>query len=249
MSPDDYNKQELTKGAITPADVSRATRIAQAALGFKDAAVDGKLGPGTRAALLFALAGQPVLEMGAPLTINDQGWLVGDGVKFVPTHVTWRGGKLEAGKPEGVVCHVSATNPGTALNMAKRRARPFGEDPDDRLSSWHASVETNGEIVQMVSFTSSAHHAGSKTARKVPGLGWANGRTNGIELIGWERGPFPEKQVLGYARLLRAIVRHYNIPRAFAMITHASIDPGRRSDPGEEWMEKHAERVLDLVYA
>lgn len=182
----------------------------------------------------------------AGLSIDDRGWLVGEGVTRINAHPSWFGGPLS---PRAVVCHVSATNPGTALNMAKRRKRKFGSDPDDRLASWHASVETDGSIVQMVPFSSCAHHAGSKTAKQIPGVGWPNRKALGIELIGWERGPFPQAQVDGYARLLRCIVQHYAIPREFAMVTHASIDPGRRSDPGAVWMSQHAEAVLDRAFA
>lgn len=180
------------------------------------------------------------------LTIDPRGWLQGDGVTRIPAHESWYGGTL---LPGGVVCHVSATNHGTAVNMAKRRARRFGLDENDRLSSWHVSVEADGTLVQMVPLSRRAWHAGSKTAQKIPGLGVPNSRTIGIELIGWERGPFPQAQVDGYARLLRCIVQHYGIPREFAMITHASIDPGRRSDPGDLFMREHAEAILDSAYA
>lgn len=180
------------------------------------------------------------------LTIDINGWLQGDGARRIPADPSWFGGTL---LPMGVVCHVSATNPGTAVNMAKRRTRRFGLDPDDRLASWHVSVEADGSFMQMIPLSRRAWHAGSKTARKIPGLGSANSRTIGIEIVGWERGPFPAAQVEGYARLLRCIVQHYGIPREFAMITHASIDPGRRSDPGEVWMREHAETVLDAAYA
>lgn len=180
------------------------------------------------------------------MSIDADGWLQGDGVRRIPADPSWYGGTLIVG---GVVCHVSATNPGTAINMAKRRARKFGRDSNDRLASWHASVETDGSIVQMVPFSRRAHHAGSPTARKVPDLGWPNSRTLGIELIGWERGPFPPAQVEAYAQLLRCIVRYYGIDRRFAMITHASIDPGRRSDPGLVWMREHAEAVLEYAFA
>src|SRR5687767_11260000 len=94
-----------------------------------------------------------------PLHINEEGWLEGDGVIIVKSHPSWWGGDLKSGDPDGVVCHVSDTKPGTAMNMAKRRARKFGADPDDRLSSWHASVETDGALLQMVSFQSRAFHA------------------------------------------------------------------------------------------
>jgi hypothetical protein len=184
----------------------------------------------------------------APLSITADGWLEGDGVTLVKSDPSWWGGPLKTGAPTGVVCHVSATKAGTALNMAKRRARKFGTDPDDRLSSWHASVESSGALVQMVSFRCRAFHAGSPTSKVIPGLGWANSCTTGIELIGFEKGPFPEAQVAGYARLLRALHQRYGIRREHAMITHQSIDPTRRSDPGRVWMRDHAEAVLAYAY-
>lgn len=184
----------------------------------------------------------------APLSIDEHGWLVGEGVTIIKAHQSWLGGWLVDEKPGGVVAHVSDTNPGTAINMAKRRSRKFGDDPNDRMASWHASVETVGTIVQMVSFKQRAWHAGSSTAKPIPGLGWANAHTNGIEIVGYEKGPFPQAQVDGYARLLRALVKTYGIKREFAMITHQSIDGVRRSDPGKEWMTKHAKAVLDYAY-
>lgn len=50
MNADEYNKQVLAKG-IEPEDLTRLTKIAQAALRFPDAEVDGKYGPGTAAAV------------------------------------------------------------------------------------------------------------------------------------------------------------------------------------------------------
>lgn len=257
MTAEEYVKQQLAEGKLSP------RHIVSLVLDYQDTynsvlKVDGKPGPSTiehleknptvnklRDALA---AGTAVESAGRPLVISDDGLLSGDGVTVIAAHGSWFGGELEGG-PGGVVCHVSDTAPGTALNMAKRRARPFGADPDDRLASWHASVETDGTIVQMISFRRLAFHAGSKTAKKVPGLGWANQRTVGIELVGRESGPFPEAQILGYARVLRALRLKYGITREFAMITHASIDPTRRSDPGQEWITKHAQRVLDLAFA
>jgi hypothetical protein len=193
------------------------------------------------------LIGEGYIPEQPPLAIKD-GWLIGEGVTQIRSHSSWYGGALAGGKPGGVVCHVSATKPGTAINMAKRRARPFGLDKNDRLASWHASVETDGALVQQVPFTHCAWHAGSDTATPIPGLGWANRHTNGIELIGFERGPFPNAQVAGYARLLRALVQAYGIPREFAMVSHSSIDPKRRSDPGKLWMTKYAERCVAYAY-
>jgi hypothetical protein len=180
-----------------------------------------------------------------PLSVDVHGWLVGTGVTIIPSHSSWIGGTMD---PGGAVCHVSATKPGTALAMARRRARKFGEDPNDRLASWHASVEADGELVQQVSFKQRAWHAGSSTAKPIPGLGWANAHACGFELIGFEKGPFPDAQVFAYARLLRAFVREYDVKVEHAMVTHASIDPSRRSDPGKPWMSKHATSVIEYAY-
>ena len=92
-----------------------------------------------------------------------------------------------------------------------------------------------------------AWHAGSPTAQPVPGLGNANAHTVGIELVGSGK-VFPSAQVNAAAQVWSALVRAYNIPRALAMITHQSIDPTRRDDPGPVWMGVHAAGVLDFAY-
>ena len=181
-------------------------------------------------------------------TIDAEGLIHGGGAEIVRAHPSWHGGPLIGGEPGGIVCHVSATNHGTAGAMARRRARAFDAAKGDRLASWHVSIEGDGSVIQMVPIVLRAWHAGSSTARPVPGLGAANAMTIGIELIGWERGPFPEAQIASAGEVWRAIVRRYGIPRELAMITHQSIDPTRRSDPGRIWMAEYADRVLDVAY-
>lgn len=218
---------------------------------------DGVVGPKTWAAIAAGLARlayeqtqTPALLAPDDLEIDGSGVLSGPGVTVLLSHRSWYGGFLgtQNGTPEGVVCHVSDTGPGTSLAMARNRVSRFHPDKD-RLASWHATVDTDGSIVQQVPFINRAWHAGSPTAKPILGLGWANSTTNGIELVGYPAGPFPEAQVVGYARLLRALRRRYSILREFAMIEHATIDPARRTDPGKEWMTQHAKRVLDAAYA
>lgn len=178
-----------------------------------------------------------------PPQVTD-GWLTS--TRRIALHPSWYGGNIAG--PGGVVCHVTDTDAGTAVNMAKRRARPFVRGKD-RLSSWHVTVETDGTVIQMIPFSRVAWHAGSNTATPVPGLGWANYTCVGIELVGRVAGPFPRAQVDSYARVLRALVQAYGIRREHAMIQHSELDPGRRSDPGAVWMREHAEAVLDYAYA
>lgn len=191
------------------------------------------------------------------LHVNEAGWLEGDGVVHMPSDPSWYYPKLSTphGDPLAIVAHASATNPGTARAMAKNRMRkrlrpkqPGDLDRDqgrtwDRPASWHVSVDVK-EIVQMAPLEVGCFHA----IGNIKGAGPANRTAVGIEMVGWEKGPWPESQVQLACRVWRALVQSYGIPRKFAMVPHAVIDPDRRSDPGKEWMSKHAERVLDFAY-
>ncbi len=179
------------------------------------------------------------------LHVNGDGWLEGDGVQLVPAHASWFYPKLSTptGDPRAIVWHVSATNPGTARTMAKHRVVP--RRPEDRAASWHISIEADGGVTQMVSLEAGAWHA----LNGIKGVGPANRTSASVELVGWERGPFPELQVIGACRVARAIVRSYGIPRELANVAHADIDPGRRSDPGKLWLREHAPNVMSFAYA
>lgn len=185
------------------------------------------------------------------LRVDDEGWLVGEGVTRIPMHPSWRYSSLltPGSRPQAVVWHYSATDAGTAVSMAKRRTRAFGSDLDDRVASWHISVETYGGIVQMAPLTVGTWHAGSPTAVKIKGLdAWANRCSVGIELIGHGKA-FPQAQVIDAARVLAAIVDAYGIDRRYASVTHAELDPGRRSDPGPVWRDNHRAHVEEYAYA
>lgn len=231
---DDYNAKQLASGALSISAVTTLVRHWQATHGLD---ADGKAGPRTLLSLSPA----------DTISIVD-GWLVGLGVTTMPAHPSWYGGLLTGGEPRGIVAHYTATDPGTAVGMAKRRARKFGIDPDDRAASWHISIEADGGIFQMVPLTHEAWHAGSSTARAVPGVGLANDTCVGIELVGWGK-VFPAAQVASARTVWRALARGYGIKREHAMITHTSIDPGRRTDPGPVWMSQYAPGVLAFAYA
>lgn len=233
MEPNEYNAARLASGELTIDHVTKLVEFWQHAHGLK---ADGKAGPVTVA----SIAPPRRLVVGS-------GWLVGPGVTRIDAHPSWFGGRLNSGVPGGIVAHYTATDPGTAIAMAKRRARPFGEDPDDRLASWHVTIDTDGSVVQMIPFDRIAWHAGSSTARRVDGLGWANQTTVGIELVGHGK-EFPAAQVEAAKLVWTALVKAYTIQRRFAMIAHSEIDPTRRSDPGPVWTGRYAESVLDAAY-
>lgn len=190
----------------------------------------------------------------------EDGWLVGPGVQRVEMHASWRYSWLSTPlhEPLAIVAHYTATDPGTALGMAKRRQRPWSEFAAEfrkdypgkpvPQNSWHLSIEAGGGIVQMAPLTSGCWHVGSPTAKQIPGVGWGNRTAVGIELVGWGKS-FPPAQVEAAHHVWRAIVRAYGIKREHAMVTHQSIDPTRREDPGPVWMKQHAPDVLAFAYA
>jgi N-acetylmuramoyl-L-alanine amidase-like protein len=211
--------------------------------------IDGKAGATqTIPSIVKAIARRDPAPPPGPDEVHVQShWLVGPNVHRLDADPSWFGGPLDEGSPGGIVAHFTDTDPGTAMAMAKRRARRFGLDPGDRLASWHITVDTDGSIVVMIPLDHRAWHAGSSSALPVPGLGPANAHTVGIELVGFGK-VFTPAQVTAAAQVWRAVVRQYAIPRELAMITHQSIDPARRDDPGPVWMGNHAANVLDFAY-
>jgi N-acetyl-anhydromuramyl-L-alanine amidase AmpD len=177
----------------------------------------------------------------------------------VEMHPSWRYSWLSTPehKPLAIVAHYSATDHGTAMSMAKRRQQPWQDFaaahrksyPGKTVpqNSWHVSIEPD-KIIQMAPLTSGCWHVGSLTAKQIPGVGWGNRTATGIEIIGWGKA-FPASQVALCCDVWRALVQTYGIKREHAMVEHAKLDPGRRSDPGPIWMGKHAPTVLDYAYA
>lgn len=191
-------------------------------------------------------------EDAPPLEVDDEGWLVGEGVTRIVSHPSWHYPRLTSpgGEPLAIVAHNTATKPGTGLAMARRRTRKFGLDPDDREASWHVSIEhADGAIIQQVSFRAGCWHAGSTTAKQIPGAGWANRVAASIELVGNDSTVGTPAQDLAAARVWRALVRRYEIPRERAMVPHSWIDPVRKTDPGKRWMSGHAPQVLAYAFA
>lgn len=198
------------------------------------------------AVALKRLIAQGVQQPELPqLHVDESGWLEGEGVTHIKMHPSWHYARLATatGLPTAIVCHSSQTAPGTAASMARRRTNP--RTPQDRAASWHISIEADGSIVQMASCEAGTWHA----IGAIKGAGAANRVSVGIELIGYEKGPWPLAQVDGARRVWRALCQSYGIRRDLAMVAHSAIDPKRRTDPGKLWMREHARLVLDYAYS
>lgn len=174
--------------------------------------------------------------------VDSAGWLHGPRVVRVPAHPSWYGGALKTEVPTCVIQHYSATDPGTAAAMARRRARK--RDPKvDRAASWHVSVETDGTLLQMIPFISSAWHCAKGEVSGVP----VNACSVGVELIGHGQ-EFTAEQVAAYEDLLRALVEAYHLSRANCALNHSDFDPARRRDAGPVWNAAHLPGILGRVF-
>lgn len=237
MTPGEYNRRALDRGELTDEHLVELVRAYQGAHGLDP---DGMAGPRTRAVLDRASRKGDLGE----LRVID-GWLRGDGVQRVPADPSWYGGPMPDG-PLAIMAHYTATDPGTAETMARKRVP--ARHRDDRAASWHLTIAQDGRIWQMVPLTQAAWHC-----RR----GYALGPTRkhrrindcaiGVELEG-HGDHFPAAQITAAMALWPALVRAYGIPRRHAMLEHSQYDPGRRRDPGPVWMRECAPVVLAGCY-
>jgi hypothetical protein len=252
---DEYNRRELEAGRIeyehldallTMTYPDSCTSVSMLVEDFqlgRGLAPDGMLGPATRAALVAPVEIEEPLVGLSPLSVVDH--LLERYLPELPRlvralmHPSWYLNSYPRGPmddPEGVVWHYSVTEGGTARRMAERRARKRGDG--EKKTAWHVSIEKDGTIFQMAPFDVPLPHAGHA---------WGNQKAIGIELISEDGSTFPPAQVAAAARVLRALVRRYNIPRSKAMVPHSDLNPNR-TDPGPVWMKHHAHRVLQYAY-
>jgi len=92
--------------------------------------------------------------------------------------------------------------------------------------SAHFLIRRNGEIVQFVPCSKRAWHAGVSSWR---GRSACNDLSIGVELEGSDYVPFTDQQYTALVRLTRLLQRTYPI---HAVVGHADIAPGRKTDPG-----------------
>jgi hypothetical protein len=239
MTPADrYNLGRLAQGAVGIGHVSQLVAHYQAQRGLD---ADGMLGPATLLSLR-ALSGA------TDGMIVVDGWLQGPDVLHTPAHASWHRGAMV---PTGIVAHYTATAPGTAEAMARRRQKR--RMPLSRPAIWHVTIAVDGKAWQQLPFgIRGAHCKNAKDARirvrdQNGNIAAPNSCTLGIELEGFGN-TFPLAQVRTARAVWRAIVQGFGIDRGQAMLAHADLDPGRRSDPGPVWLGEHAPGVLAYAF-
>jgi N-acetyl-anhydromuramyl-L-alanine amidase AmpD len=186
----------------------------------------------------------------SPLGVDADGWLVGDGVKHVPSHPSWFDGPFASEKPKAIVWHYTATKYGTGMNMAKRRARAFSEvkkeDPKLHVGSWHVTICRDGSIIQQVPLTHMAWHAGGKQRLNLPRLGHPNQHSIGIEQEGYGT-EWPEEMIVAACRVTKAICDWAPMTKTRAGFGHRDCNKVKE-DPGQLWYDAVLPRILAYTF-
>jgi AmpD protein len=99
--------------------------------------------------------------------------------------------------------------------------------------SAHFLVRRDGALLQFVSCLKRAWHAGASSWR---GRSRCNDFSVGIELEGTDEIPFEPAQYSSLASLTLALRHAYPIS---AIVGHADIAPGRKTDPGPHFNWRH----------
>lgn len=184
-----------------------------------------------------------------PLTVNENGELVGSRVEYIPSHLDWYNPRIAL--PKAIVAHCTNTDFGTARAMAKRhqRSKPQAVREDGKnfhFSSWHLTITRSGFIIQMLPLDAIAFHAGGPDALKIPGLGSANHQSVGIEYEGYGIAWYPE-MIEASCRVWKAIVTWANIPEKHAFWGHRDIHKWKK-DPGQSWYDIVLPKIRSYTY-
>lgn len=114
-------------------------------------------------------------------------------------------------------------------NTLDKNAHPYFEDIADRNVSSHFYIKRGGELIQFVSTSDRAWHAGESDfkERKV-----VNDFSIGIELEGCDEHQFESVQYSKLVALTHCLQRSYPLIDKENIVGHSDISPGRKTDPG-----------------
>lgn len=139
--------------------------------------------------------------------------------------------------PDMVILHYTGMQSRDAA--LERLCDPVPQGGGGRVSA-HYTIDTDGTIYAHVKPEMRAWHAGVSYWAGREGL---NLYSIGIELVNpgheWGYVPFPEEQIARLVHLLRSLMVHFSVPKAF-VLGHQDIAPTRKRDPGAlfpwEWL-------------
>lgn len=110
--------------------------------------------------------------------------------------------------------------------------------------SAHFVVDRKGHITQFIPCAGRAWHAGVSAWQGREGC---NDFAIGIEMIGDEAHPFTDAQYRETARLCRILMQRYPAISGERIVGHEDIAPGRKWDPGRQWLWPRFRRTLTRI--
>ncbi len=196
-------------------------------------------------ALMLALAGlcavsraePPVPALTAPAPVGASG------AQWTPSPNF--NARVPSGVPvDTVVLHSTCTS----TNETGETVRLF-QDPASKVSS-HYVVGKDGQVVQMVSESDRAWHAG---ACRWQGRTDVNSCSIGIEMVHRDQDPhddWPPAQVEAVARLLFDIRSRHRVPNDHVVFhSECAYPPGRKTDPVGFDRTRLLQRVMEMALA
>ncbi len=124
------------------------------------------------------------------------------------------------------------------LNRLDCSAHPYFERLRELKVSAHFLIRRDGELLQFVSASDRAWHAGVSRFRQRERC---NDFSIGVELEGSDLRAFEDVQYEVLARLIRALARRYPLQNVTG---HEQIAPGRKTDPGPFFDWQRLARML-----
>lgn len=124
-------------------------------------------------------------------------------------------------------------------NTLDHEAHPYFAQLRGLRVSAHFFIRRDGQVLQFVSASDRAWHAGASRWR---GQDNCNDHSLGVELEGLEGRRFTPAQYRGLARLLRAA--RQALPGLTEATGHEFVAPGRKADPGPGFDWRRLRRLL-----
>ena len=121
------------------------------------------------------------------------------------------------------------------LGRLDKNADPYFEDIHHLQVSAHCLIRRDGEVIQYVSFSDKAWHAGVSSFE---GVEKCNDFSIGIELEGTDTLAYTELQYQQLVCLVKKLQESYPLIRHNNIVGHCDIAPNRKTDPGEafDWV-------------
>jgi len=124
------------------------------------------------------------------------------------------------------------------LNKLNPNSHPFFCEIQNLRVSSHLLIRRDGRLIQYVPLDQRAWHAGESAFE---GQAQCNDFSIGIELEGTDHQPYTQEQYQTLASVTRKIMHRYPAITPQRITGHATIAPGRKTDPGPafDWQYYH----------